>query len=111
MVLLWCAVFPMQTCKAGELDIYNSPETTIAVEVGTVTEAAARKAFPNATYIYVNDVTEGYVAVQTGKADAYAGDKEAYICAMTTGLSGLSCTENIGESSPISVGVSPVPEM
>ena len=48
----------------------NSPAAIIAVEVGTSTEEAAREAYPDATYIYVNSASDGLLAVTSGKASA-----------------------------------------
>lgn len=43
----------------------------IAVEVSTIPEEAAREAYPNAEYIYVNSAPDGFLAVQSGKADTF----------------------------------------
>ena len=47
---------------------FDLNEAVIAVEVSTITEAAAREAYPNAEYLYVNSAPDGFLAVQSGKA-------------------------------------------
>ena len=54
----------------GDINL-NSPGLTIAVEATTMTEAAAKAAYPKANFIYVNNVTDGFLSVSTGKATAY----------------------------------------
>lgn len=56
----------------------NSPEITIAVEVGTVNEKETKKAFPKAKYMFVTDATNGFLAVKSKKAHAYAAEKNTF---------------------------------
>ena len=88
----------------------NDDGTIIAVEPGIPTEAAAKKSFPNADYIYVNDATNGYLAVSTKKADAYAINKSTFESYLSSGDKGLHIYENkvFGDLGNISVGISPV---
>ena len=92
----------------GGLDL-NSPETIIAIEVGTINEQEAKKAFPNAKYMVVNDATNGFLAVRNKKATAYAIDKTAYETYCKLGGKHLIIYRDslIGEPGNKSVGVSP----
>lgn len=82
---------------------------TIAVEVGTTTEAAARESYPDAEYIYVNSAADGYLAVQTGKADAFAVEKNTYNSSVALGTTGLRIHSDgvIGTPGSTAVAVSP----
>ncbi|MCD8498972.1 MAG: transporter substrate-binding domain-containing protein, partial [Clostridiales bacterium] len=86
-----------------------SADTIIAVESGTIAEKEILEALPNAKYLYVNSPTDGYLAVQTGKAQAYAGDQAIFASARRAGLKGLTALdETIGQAGKVAVGVSPV---
>ena len=61
----------------GDINL-NSPGLTIAVEATTMNEAAAKAAYPKANFIYVNNVTDGFLSVSTGKATAYAVSQTSY---------------------------------
>lgn len=87
----------------------NSPKTIIAVESGTIAEKEIQPLLPDAKYLYVNSPTDGYLAVQTGKATAYAGDQAIFNNAMREGLTGLKgMDEVIGDDGKVAVGISPV---
>lgn len=91
---------------------YNNAKYTVAIESGTVTEQAAKAALPNATFSYINSQTDGYMAVKTGKVSAYAGDKSTFLCALKTGLDGLTyIDEPIGDSGRVAAGISPVTQV
>ncbi len=85
----------------------------IAVEVGTTTESAARETYPDAEYIYVNSAADGYLAVQSGKADAFAVSKTAYESSVAVGVSGLRVHSDgvIGTPGSTAVAVSPKTEI
>lgn len=86
-----------------------SADAIIAVESGTIAEKEILEALPNAKYLYVNSPTDGYLAVQTGKAQAYAGDQAIFASARRAGLKGLTALdETIGQAGKVAVGVSPV---
>lgn len=94
------------------VDGYNNSKYTIAVEVGTITEERAKAALPKASFVYVNSASDGYLAVKSGTADAYAGDKNVFLNAETSGIEGLKyIDENIGDSGNIAVGISPKSEI
>lgn len=99
------------TVKADDSSIfsdYNDPSKTIAVELGTITERAAREAIPNAKYIYVNSSSEGFLAVQDGIADGYAAARSAYNAAINSGLTGVTVLNGkLSEDGEIAVGISP----
>ena len=84
-------------------------KATIAIEPGTTTETAARETYPDAEYIYVNSASDGYLAVKTGKADAYAISKDVYKSSVATGTSGLKIHSDgvVGSPGHIAVAVSP----
>ena len=90
----------------------NTPKTIIAVETGTIAEKAIKALLPEASYVYVNTPSDGYVSVQTGKADAFAGDLVIFDCALREGLKGLKALdETIGEDGKVAVGISPVSQI
>ena len=98
-------------CRAENLpaedpDLQNA---TIAVEPGTTTEMAAREAYPDANYVYVNDAANGYLAVKTGKVDAYAISRDVYRGSVATGTTGLKVHSDgvVGSPGRIAVAVSP----
>ena len=90
----------------------NTPKTIIAVETGTFADMAIKELLPEASYVYVNTPSDGYVSVQTGKADAFAGDLAIFDCALREGLTGLKAVdETIGEDGKVAVGISPVSQI
>ena len=95
---------------AAEPDLKTA---VIAVEVGTTTEAAARKTYSDAEYIYVNSAADGYLAVQTGKADAFAVEKNTYNSSVALGTTGLRIHSDgvIGTPGSTAVAVSPTTEL
>ena len=68
---------------------FDLNEAVIAVEVSTITEAAAREAYPNAEYLYVNSAPDGFLAVQSGKADAFAVTTDTFYSSTAAGHTGL----------------------
>ena len=117
LVLIVLLVQFMAICRpaqasAGILQEMNTPETIIAVETGTIAENDIKALLPQASYIYVNTPTDGYISVQTGKADAFAGDLAIFDCAIREGLTGLKAVdEAIGENGKVAVGISPVSQI
>ena len=98
-------------CRAENLaaEDPNLQKAIIAIEPGTTTEMAARETYPDAEYVYVNDAANGYLAVKTGKADAYAISKDVYRGSVATGTTGLKIHSDgvIGSPGHIAVAVSP----
>ncbi|MCD7756595.1 MAG: ABC transporter permease subunit, partial [Clostridiales bacterium] len=91
----------------------NSSAAIIAVEVGTSTEEAAREAYPDATYIYVNSASDGLLAVTSGKASAYAINKSVYESVISAETEGITLHSDgvVGESGEVAIGISPVTEL
>lgn len=87
----------------------NLSGALIAVEPGTATEAAAREAYPDAEYIYVNSAADGFLAVKAGKAAAFAVSKDTYNSAAATGTAGLKIHSDgvVGTPGQIAAVVSP----
>lgn len=81
----------------------------IAVEAGTVNEQEAKKAYPNANYLVVNDASSGFLLVKNNKAAAYAIDKTVYESYMLTGASDLEIYKDtvLGQPGNKSIGISP----
>lgn len=77
-----------QQAIADKLDL-NSPEITVAVEVGTVTEKEAKKAFPKAKNMIVTDATNGFLAVKTKKAHGYATERNVFDAYVMAGGNGV----------------------
>ena len=99
---------------AGETDLpLNDPAVTIAVPVGAVPETAAKAAYPDADFIYINSASDGFLAIQTGKADAFAVERTSYDSAVAAGLEGLALHSDgaIGEPGLVAVGISPLTEI
>lgn len=105
---LLCRKENIKPAYEGPIDL-NSPESTIAVEVGTINEQEAKKAFPNAKYMIVTDATNGFMAVRSNKATAYAIDKTAFESYCISGGKHLEIYRDsvIGAPGSKSVGVSP----
>ena len=98
-------------CRAENLPATDPDlkKATIAVEPGTITETAAREAYPDADYVYVSDAANGYLAVKAGKVDAYAISKDVYKGSVATGTTGLKIHSDgvVGSPGHIAVAVSP----
>ena len=96
----------------GDLDL-DSPAVTIAVPVGAVPETAAKEAYPNANFIYINSASDGFLAVQSGKADAFAVERTTYDSSAASGLEGLRLHSDgaVGQPGLVSVGISPVTDI
>ena len=86
----------------------NQPDTVLAIEVGTATEAAARAEFPKAQFITVPDVPNGFLAVTGDKAAGYAVNKISFERYLAGGGEGLKIYRDrtIGEVCNVAVGVS-----
>lgn len=98
-----------ENAAAGSALDLDAADTVIAVESSTVTESTAREIYPDAQYIYVDSASDGFLAVSSGKADAYATDKITYESYMVSGGTGLSVYggATIGEAGEVAVGISP----
>lgn len=90
-------------------DLHDA-SAVIAIESGTTTETAARETYPDAKYIIVEDATNGFLAVSSGKADAFAVDKAVYESYAAGGNTNLRIHSDgtVGEPGNIAVAVSPV---
>lgn len=75
--------------KVDEIMDPDLSKAVIAVEVSTITEAAAREAYPNAKYLYVNSAPDGFLAVESGKADAFAVTTDTFYSSTAAGRTGL----------------------
>ncbi|MDD2648803.1 MAG: ABC transporter permease subunit [Eubacteriales bacterium] len=94
--------------KPAEISDLNSKGRVIAVETSTIPETEARKVLPDASYMYVNSLSEGFLAVTSGKADAYAVDKTSFDTALKFGLIGVEALGGpIGDVGQFAVGISP----
>ncbi len=93
----------------GDLNL-NSPGVTIAVEAASAVETAARETYPDANYIYCSSAADGFLAVQSGKAAAFAVNRSMYEGAAASGMNGLRMHADgvVGEVGRVSVGISPV---
>ena len=114
LLALVLAVLSPAALAAGETDFsLNDPAVTIAVPVGAVPETAAKAAYPDAQFIYINSASDGFLAVQTGKADAFAVERTTYDSAVASGLEGLTLHSDgaVGEPVLVAVGISPLTEI
>lgn len=91
----------------------NRELSVIAIETGTTTEAAAKETFPQAQFIIVDDAIDGFLTVNSGKADAFAVDKTTLESYIASGNEGLRIYGNtaIGEPGNVAVAVSPVTQI
>ncbi len=98
--------------SSAKIDL-NAPTVTIAVEVGTTTEANAKEAYPNAKYITVNNASDGILAVTTGKATAFAMEKSTFESAVSSGNDGIEMHPDglVGEPGNVAAGISPVTQI
>lgn len=86
----------------------NSKEYTVAVETGTIMEEETKKILPDAEYVFVDSALDGYLAVESGKADVYAGERAIFESAVSGKFSSLSILgEPVGEAGNTAVGISP----
>ncbi|MGN1367305.1 MAG: ABC transporter permease subunit [Aristaeellaceae bacterium] len=93
--------------RAADPDLHRA---VIAVEVSTIPEESARETYPDAKYIYVNSAADGFLAVQSGKADAFAVTKDTFYSAKAAGYTGLRIHSDgvVGTPGQIAAVVSPV---
>lgn len=99
-----------ESLSTGDADPdLNTPETVIVVQDGTTTEYAARDAYPNAQFIYLDDASNAYYAVLSGKATACAMNEAEFLSALAAGTTGLKIHSDgvIGEIGNVAVGISP----
>ncbi len=86
----------------------NAPGYSVGLGLGSADETQVRKVLPEANIVYING-TEFINAVQTGKVDAYAGDRKMLKMAVESGVKGVRILdETIGEEIPIAIGISQV---
>lgn len=99
--------------QSGETLNLNSPDVTIAAEVGTTTESDARSAYPEAQIMYVNSATDGLLTVTSGKADAYAMNLTAYESSVEPQRNDVTLHPDgvVGEGGDVVVGISPVTDL
>ena len=86
------AGYPAEPLEDGHADEGIDPDLNtaiIAVEVSSITEDAARETYPDAEYIYVNSAPDGFLAVQSGKADAFAVTADTFYSSTAAGHTGL----------------------
>lgn len=111
LFLTACTAQPVDR-KIETLEQLNDKSCIIAVETGTIPEEEAKKVLPDASWMFVTSASDGYLAVTSGKADAYAGDLSTFTCAARSGLTGLrQVGESIGEKGDVAVGISPLTEI
>lgn len=88
---------------------FNSSDYTIAVELTTPAETEAKEKLPLANYVSIKSAADAFIAVKSGRADAYAGNKTQFVNAVRSGLTGLNgltyIDEPIGEISNVAVGI------
>ena len=87
----------------------NQAGMKIGVSTGSASMLIAEKELPNAEIVYYNDTASAYEAVAQGKLDAYVYDRRQMELAISSGRSGVRLLdENMDETIPIAVGISPV---
>lgn len=87
----------------------NQAGMKIGVSTGSASMLIAEKELPNAEIVYYNDTASAYEAVAQGKLDAYVYDRRQMELAISSGRSGVRLLdENMDETVPIAVGISPV---
>ena len=69
---------------------YNKPEVKVAVELGSANETILRKQAPRATVLGFTQMSEGLMAVKSGRADAFTTTTMA-------GLVGKTANPDLGE--------------
>lgn len=86
----------------------KTSDITIAVEVGTIPETEVKAIYPDAKYIIVPDATNGFLAVKSKKADAFAVDRSAYESFKAAGGKDLKIQNDaiIGNPGRQAVGIS-----
>lgn len=84
---------------------FNDDAYTIGVPQGAAAMTAAEKAFPQATIEYYQTNHDGYMAVQTGKIDAFAYDRVMMTFA-SANLDGVELIDEPIASTDIVIGIS-----
>ena len=79
----------LERCAGRIRALPGALENAVARSVRAAAEAAAREAYPDAEYIYVNSAPDGFLAVQSGKADAFAVTTDTFYSSTAAGHTGL----------------------
>lgn len=86
---------------------YNSKEYVVGHATGSSGYFAVMECLPDATHVDYSDNVTAYLAVQTGKIDAFAYDDVAMTYAIADGLTGVELLPGgIGDPIDIVVGIS-----
>ncbi len=111
-ITLVCRKDTVSMSDAAQINL-NSPTVTIAVESGSMMESAAKAAYPDASYIYVSNVSNGLLAVTSGQAAAYAIDKYSYESTVSADEADVALHSDgvLPETGEVAVGISPVTQI
>ena len=85
----------------------NDPEITIGTDGASPLHYIALKNFPDAGYIYFWDSVNGFLALQTGKIDAYVLSESETKTAVRNGLENIRILPGyLGDPVPVAAGIS-----
>lgn len=85
----------------------NDPAITIGTDGASPLHYAALKEFPDAQYSYFWEISDGFLALRTGKIDAYVLTEFETKAALKNGLQGIRILPGyLGEPVPIAAGIS-----
>ncbi len=106
-VLSGCTDHP-STDLISSADQLNDEQYTIAVSTGSAAASVIPERFPHANIVYSNADSDAYLMVQTGKADAYAHDRNTLEYAIASnGIDGFKILDKAYDPIAIAVGVNP----
>ncbi len=113
-MMLFFSTFLLSSCEKSDDDIIksinqlNSNDYTITVDTGSAASISAKKAFPDANITYSTSQNEAYLAVSSGKADAFAYGKLYMEYALASGAyENLAIMDGHIDTADIGAGINP----
>ncbi len=101
-----CALQPAAKVTLGSVYDMNADNYIIGVPQGAASMVAVEAAFPKARIEYFQSNHDGYLAVRSGKIDAYAYDKDQMTFAAAN-LGDVELLDEVIHSTPVVAGINP----
>lgn len=96
------------TTTYNSLEELNNSNINIGIWDGSMAIYKVQQYLPNANVLYYTDAISGYMAVQDGKLDAFAYEKNQMEIAIKNGQKGVKLLdETLGKKEYVGVGISP----
>lgn len=113
-LILFISTFTLSSCEKTDKDIIksisqlNSKDYTITVDTGSAAASSAKNTFTNANITYSTSHNEAYLAVSSGKADAFAYGRLYMEYALASGAyDNLAIMDGYIDTADIGAGINP----